>query len=338
MRRLKRPSGFTLVELLVVIAIIGVLIALLLPAVQMAREAARRMSCTNNQKQLGLALHNYHDTFLTFPRYNQLGVVSGASSSYSASPHVKILPFIEQSAVYEQVKTATQNFYHNASNAESLVQNNRISGFVCPSDSSFPDSSRQGNCNYPFSVGSNLGWDVDEARQNGVFCRYKEVNFAGITDGTTNTILVGEHLTGDGDDSFYRVESDVVRGLSWSANESTSQGPITQASLDAAGVACENNKSNHSSYAALRWTRGTLEYAMFNTMATPNWKYPSCMTSTNTGNHGSSKGIYVARSRHPGGVNFTLADGSVRFITETIDSSAYHAMGSRNGGEVVQNP
>lgn len=338
MRRIKRHSGFTLVELLVVIAIIGVLIALLLPAVQMAREAARRMSCTNNQKQLGLALHNYHDTYLTFPRYNQMAGVSGASSSYAAGPHVKILPFIEQSAVYEQIKTATQNFYQNVSNSESLVQNNRISGFVCPSDSVFPDSNRQGNCNYPFSVGSNLGWDIAESRQNGVFCWRKEINFAGITDGTTNTILVGEHLTGDADDSLYRVQSDVVRGLSWSANDSTAQGAISQATLDTAGVACENNKSNHSSYAALRWTRGTLEYVMFNTMATPNWKYPSCMTSTSTGNHGSSQGIYVARSRHPGGVNFTLADGSVRFITETIDLASYHALGSRNGGEVVQNP
>lgn len=338
MRRMTRPSGFTLVELLVVIAIIGVLIALLLPAVQMAREAARRMSCTNNQKQLGLALHNYHDTYLTFPRYNQKGVVSGASDSYATGPHVKLLPFIEQSAVYEQIKTATSNFYRDVSNSESLVQNNRISGFVCPSDSVFPDSARQGNCNYPLCAGSNLSWDVSEANQNGVFNWRNEINFAGITDGTTNTIIVGEHLTGDANDTLYRVQSDVVRGLSWSGNESTTQGPITQATLNAAGVACENNKSNHSSFSALRWTRGTLEYAIFNTMATPNWKYPSCMTSTNTGNHGSSKGIYVARSRHPGGVNFTLADGSVRFITETIDLASYHAMGSRNGGEVIQNP
>jgi len=337
MRRSDRPSGFTLVELLVVIAIIGVLIALLLPAVQMAREAARRMSCTNNQKQLGLALHNYHDTFLSFPRYNQMATASGASSSYATGPHVKLLPFIEQSAVYEQIKTATQNFYQNVTNSESLVQNNRISGFVCPSDSVFPDSNRQGNCNYPLCAGTNLGWDVAESRQNGVFCRWKETDFAAITDGTTNTIVVGEHLTGDADDTLYRVQSDVVRGLSWSANESSSQGPISQATLDTAGVSCDNNKSNHSSYAALRWTRGTFEYVMFNTMATPNWKYPSCMTSTNTGNHGSSKGIYVARSRHPGGVNFTLADGSVRFLTETIDLDTYHAMGSRDGGEVVQN-
>jgi len=338
MRRTKRLSGFTLVELLVVIAIIGVLIALLLPAVQMAREAARRMSCTNNQKQLGLALHNYHDTYLTFPRYNQLAEEDDASSGYAQGPHVKLLPFIEQSAVYEQIKTATANFYENVTSSESLVQNNRISAFVCPSDSVFPDSSRQGNCNYPLCVGSNLGWDISESRQNGVFCRRKETKFAEITDGTTNTIVVGEHLTGDGDGTLYRVESDVVRGLPWSANHSTSQGPITKATLDAAGVACDGNKSNHSSFSALRWTRGTLEYVMFNTLATPNWKYPSCMSASSSGNHGSSTGIYVARSRHPGGVNFTLADGSVRFITETIDLTTYHALGSRNGGEVVQNP
>ncbi|EAQ81218.1 DUF1559 family PulG-like putative transporter [Blastopirellula marina] len=338
MRRTKSCSGFTLVELLVVIAIIGVLIALLLPAVQMAREAARRMSCTNNQKQLGLALHNYHDTFLTFPRYNQKGEVSGASTSYSCGPHVKMLPFIEQTAVYDQIKTATGNFYQNASNAESLIQNNRISGFVCPSDGVFPDSTREGNCNYPFSAGSNIGWTISQTLQNGVFNFDSENNFAAITDGTTNTIMVGEHLTGDANDTIYRVVSDVVRGLSWSGNESTSQGAITQATLDAAGSACEGNKSNHSSYSALRWNRGTFEYVMFNTMATPNWKYPSCMTSSSTSNHGSSSGIYAARSRHPGGVNVTLADGSVRFLTDTINLQTYHAMGSRNGGEVAQLP
>ncbi|UUO08558.1 DUF1559 domain-containing protein [Blastopirellula sp. J2-11] len=338
MRRTKSLPGFTLVELLVVIAIIGVLIALLLPAVQMAREAARRMSCTNNQKQLGLALHNYHDTYLAFPRYNQKGGASDASDGFSCGPHVKLLPFIEQAAVYEQIKTATDNFYENVTDSEGLVQNNRISGFVCPSDGVFPDPTREGNCNYPLSAGSNIGWNIAESKQTGVFNFRSENNFAAITDGTTNTIMVGEHTVGDADDTFYRLSSDVVRGLSWSADESTSLGTITQTILDTAGAACESNKANHSSYSALRWTRGTFEYAMFNTMAPPNWRYPSCMTSSSTGNHGSSSGIYVARSRHPGGVNFTLADGSVRFLTDTINLQTYHALGSRNGGEVAQLP
>ncbi|MEW4452254.1 DUF1559 domain-containing protein [Bremerella sp. JC817] len=338
MRRSLRPAGFTLVELLVVIAIIGVLIALLLPAVQMAREAARRMSCTNNLKQLGLALHNYHDTFLTFPRYNQRALASNASDSYSCGPHVKILPFIEQDAMYEQLKTTTQNFYRNIADAETLVQSNRLSAYVCPSDSPVGNDSRTANCNYPFSTGSNLGWNIAESRQNGVLRFSTETDFAAITDGTTNTIMIGEHVAGDGDDGAYRVGSDVVRGLSWSANESTSQGAISQATIDAAGVACDNNKANHSSYAGLRWTRGTMEYAIFNTLAPPNWRYPSCMTSSSTGNHGSSTGLYAARSRHPGGVNIALADASVRFLTESIDLTTYHAMGSRNGGEVVQTP
>lgn len=331
-------KGFTLVELLVVIAIIGVLIALLLPAVQMAREAARRMSCTNNMKQLGLALHNYHDTYLTFPQYNQLGAMAGASSGYAYSIHVKILPFIEQTALYDQIVTSTENFYENATGAEGVtVSNNRLAAYVCPSDVPFPEA-RQGNCNYPVSAGSNIGWDLSVARQNGVFSFRTPNNFASITDGTSNTIMVGEHITGDNQEGVYRVESDVVRGLSWSAHQSTSQGAISQADVDAAGAACHASPSSHSSVSALRWNRGTFEYEVFNTLAPPNWKYPSCMTSTSTSNHGSSSGLYAARSRHPGGVNMTLADASVRFVNETVDLQTYHAMGSRNGGEAFQMP
>ena len=330
-------KGFTLVELLVVIAIIGVLIALLLPAVQMAREAARRMSCTNNMKQLGLALHNYHDTFLKFPQYNQPGAIAGGSAGYAYSIHVKLLPFIEQSALYDRVKTVTQDFYRDGNHAESTVQAMRLSAYVCPSDSPFPDS-RIGNCNYPVSAGSNIGWDIDVARQNGVFSYRTANGLASITDGTSNTIMVGEHITGDNEEGAYRVESDVVRGLSWSAHQSTSQGVISQADVDAAGAACHASPSSHSSVSALRWNRGTFEYAVINTLAPPNWKYPSCMTSTSTTNHGSSRGIYAARSRHPGGVNMTLADASVRFVNETVDLQTYHAMGSRNGGEAFQMP
>ena len=209
-------SGFTLVELLVVIAIIGILIALLLPAVQAAREAARRSQCTNNLKQFGLALHNYHDSFKTFPRYNHLGAVSGASSFYSYTVHIKILPYIEQQAMYDEIRTVSNNFYYETnSQTDNYTADKRIPGFVCPSDQIFPDPTRIGNTNYPVCAGSNIGWDIAVARQNGVFRMRTETNFAAILDGTSNTIMLAEQTTGDNDSGSYRHTSDIVRGLSW---------------------------------------------------------------------------------------------------------------------------
>lgn len=338
MKTVRSKRGFTLVELLVVIAIIGVLVGLLLPAVQAAREAARRMQCTNNLKQLALALHNYHDTYQTFPRYSQIPGANSSISMYSYSVHPKILPYIEQSALYERIKTSSRDFYV-AAGADSATQSAPVPAFVCPSDLPYPLAGRSGYCNYPVSAGSNLGWNLSpSSRHNGVFQPEAETDMAAILDGTSNTIMLAEQLTGDNDNTSYRRETDVVRGLSWSGNESTQQGPITQAQIDAAGAACDASPSNHSSVSGSRYSRGIFIYTVFNTVATPNWKYPSCFTSTSTGAHGSSRGIYPARSRHTGGVNHALADASVRFLTDSTQLEIYHALGSRNGGEAVSPP
>lgn len=335
----RRQLGFTLVELLVVIAIIGILIALLLPAVQAAREAARRAQCTNHLKQMALALHNYHDSYNAFPAYGQLGgcVSDTSTTGYVYSAHVKILPFLEQQALYENIRTVSKDFYRESnSEAEIAAENYPVATFKCPSD--LPHPVYKGSCSYPVCAGSNLGWNVATAQQNGVFRRRNETRMAAITDGTSNTIMLGEHLTGDTDDNAYRPMTDVVRGLNWTASESTSQGAIAPSVVEAAGANCNANPANHSSYAAARFVRGIMEYSVFNTLAPPNWRYPSCMTETNTGNHGWSKGLYPARSRHPGGVNHALADASVRFISETIDLTTYHGLGSRDGGEAVSPP
>ncbi|WP_449289961.1 DUF1559 family PulG-like putative transporter [Novipirellula galeiformis] len=336
MRRM--PRGFTLVELLVVIAIIGVLVGLLLPAVQAAREAARRMQCSNNLKQLGLAAHNYHDTFQAFPPYRQKAGNPSALDFQGYGPLISLLPFIEQQALYDQIKTVSRDFYLPISpTVDNVVANTPLAAFSCPSNLPFPSASVRGSSSYSVSAGSNIGWTIDESRRNGVFGMDIPTKFAMITDGTSNTIMLGEHLTGDGDDGTYRQKTDLVRAQPWTANESTQQGPITDAQLEAYGQACAAGSNNHTSYYGYRWGRPVFIYTVFNTVAPPNWKHPSCMPCTTCG-AGDSKGVFPARSRHPGGVHHVLADASVRFVTETINLQLYHGLGSRNGSEVVTLP
>lgn len=334
-----RRKGFTLVELLVVIAIIGILIALLLPAVQAAREAARRSQCTNNLKQLALASHNYHDVHKCFPRYNYQA--TGGSAAWEGfSAHTMLLPFVEQQAVYDEVKRRMQNtptpqdgwrIGHFTS-----IRRTPISGFLCPSDTS-NSGADTGNCNYPVSVGTNTGWDggngvpgLNKSRCNGVFPRaWGEVKMGDIKDGTSNTIAISEHRLGDHDNGKY-TPGDVVRGTSLSfGSHMPDQGP-----LDAFGVTCDGNKGNHHSHAGREWIAGMQAQTAFNTIAPPNWKYPTCQDCTGCG-WMDSDGVFPARSYHPGGVNAALADGSVRFISETVNLKTYQYLGTRAGGETV---
>lgn len=336
--------AFTLVELLVVIAIIGILIALLLPAVQAAREAARRAQCTNNLKQLGLAFHNYHDSFRTFPRYNQTGAQYTGTSpqvrGYSAL--VKILPYMEQKTLYDGIKTVSSDFYYPTNDKPTTATETpevfglrkRVNGFLCPSDREYPVASAYGTCNYGVCAGSNLGWTVAASQQNGVFRAILETSMAAIIDGTSNTIMLGEFLHGDNVDTTDTLESDVIANATWSGGThvSTQQGPITQATMDSYGSECAKPGNPQTSMAGYRWTLGIFYYTVFNTLAPPNWKYPACSLANN---YGGAQGVYPARSRHPGGANHAVADASVRFISETIDLQVYHGLGSRDGGEVV---
>ena len=188
-----KKFGFTLVELLVVIAIIGVLVALLLPAVQAAREAARRSSCGNNLKQIGLALHNYHDTYLVLPS-GHIRVGGTDLHAWSAL----LLPFIEENNIYENVAVdfGTQLTAANANTVGAVID-----GYRCPS-STLPDFNNDDEATSNYN--GNHGRQSNTGDQRGIFWRNSEVNFRDITDGTSNTILVGE-TEGDsrtGNDEF----------------------------------------------------------------------------------------------------------------------------------------
>ncbi len=341
--RFLRRMGFTLVELLVVIAIIGILIALLLPAVQAAREAARRSQCTNNMKQISLALHNYHDIYKTFPRL-MYGVCSlnvapcdancatGCGSGWAGWPgnnaFTMLLPFIEQQSVFNKYYFP-MTFYLEPNN--SLIYSSKIGTFRCPSDR-FEEGWAQ--INYPLSKGPNwAGYEYyDESTENGMFRQFREVKMADVTDGLSNTIMVGEGIIPSNDGSAYHVGDTV-----YNVPVPTPFNPKfpTQLQVDNWGFACDLQKNvtwNPASY-LYNWGE-TVNRCAFNEIAPPNYKYPSCTE----GRWEEGPGIYDSRSRHPGGVNVALGDCAVRFMSQTIDFNVWQGLGSRNGGETVQVP
>ena len=294
---LRSRRGFTLVELLVVIAIIGVLVALLLPAVQAAREAARRSQCVNNLKQIGLGLHNFHDTYKRFPT----GVGTGDGTRFGAPewPYFlyQILPFVEQMAYWERLNDYTlQNPWLSGSSAEwKLLSEVPLPNYLCPSDNRKPfrlegSGATLANTNYlgMFS-GLNDGESVaDTMGRRAAFTLGKLKdgrNMAEFRDGLSNSVMVTEYLTGTKDDprGSFRSTRAGLMFIQAAYTPNTPQADIL-----------------HSSFCV---TGANL----------PDQNLP-CTTSSSDSAHLAS-----ARSVHPGGVNALLGDGSVRFVTESVD-------------------
>lgn len=346
-----RRTAFTLVELLVVIAIIGILVALLLPAVQAAREAARRSQCNNNLKQLALAYHNYHDTYKVFPRYTYPPGLSSASHWEGFSAHTMVLPFMEQQPLYDRVMQVAQNspgvfldgWRHGDLNS---LRRTTIESLICPSAGNPNSGIDSGNCSYAVCEGCALGWTDNKGHNNGIFGRGRldqpdpvERTMADITDGTSNTALASEHLLGDHDSNFYRP-GDVVRGQSWTGSHQSypATGMLYDvAAVEAYGQQCLGGISNHHSHAGRDWIAGMPLQTVFNTLAPPNWKYPTCQTCSGCG-WMDSGGVFPARSNHSGGANHALADASVRFITDSIDGAVYCFLGNRRDGQAISLP
>ncbi|RCS41198.1 DUF1559 domain-containing protein [Bremerella cremea] len=294
-------NAFTLVELLVVIAIIGVLIALLLPAVQQAREAARRMQCSNNMKQIGLAMHNYHDTYNSFP--------AGAYGCCWGTWQVSILPYIEQKNLYENYnitdKYATsESRYSGSDNTD--VTRVRLDALTCPSDIPNAPLSSITSHNYAANYG-NTGY-AQQADLNGVIfggAPFEYVSggsnefygFKDVVDGTSNTLLVGEVLQGQKTD---------LRGFSW-----------------------WGDASSFTAYLAPNSTEPDRIYSSSYCNNLPQLNLPCAVSST------AAPTMFASRSRHPGGVQVTLCDGSTRFVAETIQINIWRSLATTHGKEVI---
>lgn len=364
--RSKRTKGFTLVELLVVIAIIGILVGLLLPAVQAAREAARRMQCSNSIKQLSLALHNYESTYKRFPA-RRAGTATPLTDSRRnhtnagrLSAFVALLPYTEGSPMYEQIQagdpsgTATVT---NATGGPTVVPGgpvpwaswsvwNRSPGFlVCPSDSTcFNAPTRTNLNNYACSVGDDCTSIVTAIQVRGVFPATRGVSIADITDGTSNTIAFSERLKAD-----FPITNVTANQIETKLGISTSIAGMTTAPSVCRTTATgqfytpgQFVKGRFGSW----WTDGQAERVAFNTILPPN--SPGC-TDDNNPNADSVNVVLPPTSRHTGGVNAGLCDGSVRFISNNIDTGntnvgqpdsgvsnygSWGALGSKSGGDL----
>jgi prepilin-type N-terminal cleavage/methylation domain-containing protein/prepilin-type processing-associated H-X9-DG protein len=319
-----RPSGrtaFTLVELLVVIAIIGVLIGLLLPAVQSARESARRSNCTNNMKQLALAVHGYHDGFKRFPAFiNDEGLrkatllASGSSAQWygSMSFICSLLPYVEEQTTYDQIIATMKanSAPWDAGATRGFVQEPRT--LLCPSDSAATKSKASnalGRTSYRCNrgdvwiqdrFGGQTGWRGPFSRGDSGRCSYEK-----ITDGVSKTIMLGEAAVGSGDTNSVRGST----ALRTSANHWTA--PSTCLSrFDGTRLTGDVDATRQGS----RWGTAANVYNGFFTTIRPNG--PACEDDGNPDNNV----LPTASSYHPGGVNVVMCDGAVRFVLETIDA------------------
>jgi prepilin-type N-terminal cleavage/methylation domain-containing protein/prepilin-type processing-associated H-X9-DG protein len=349
MRRRQRRSqfGFTLIELLVVIAIIAILIALLLPAVQQAREAARRSQCRNNLKQLGLALHNYHDTFSEFPRavYGaQKCAGSGTAVSGSGwgtewaghSVHWNLLPYIDQGALYNQLDqdagygwtcAQTSPTTHN-----DVLVRTKIASLNCPSDIPWT-ANNSASTNYVFSTGPNLGWDGG-GHPVGMFNMRISKGVRDILDGTSNTIAASEINHGSG--TTYTHGQDFIR--CGNASGLNAEKPLMgQVSTYSSACYAGGSPSSYVNSSGVPWASPTFYRTLFNTISPPNPVYHSanaCVASGGCGG-GDGQGFYPARSRHTGGATTLFGDGAVRFISDNTDWNLYQGLGTASGSEIL---
>ncbi len=338
-----RRSGFTLIELLVVIAIIGVLIALLLPAVQAAREAARRSQCTNNLKQIGIAIHNYESTFKVYP----FGKGSSYAPSLPGTPvyarwsaQSQLLMYLEQGVLFNSINfdlppetpgmAGAVPFmppYENPDRSNMTASRIMVSTFICPSDGP-PLSQWPGALNY---LANQHSWSCDISETvsstldptevpRGIFYFQSSVKPAMVSDGLGNTAYFSEKRRGN---ALPNIKTDmsimpVQNNLDQTYNTCTTL-PITALPL--------------TTRQGMSWVMGEMCCSTYNHVTTPNKR--TCASLGFPGNMANMAMQVPPSSLHPGGVNTLFGDGSVRFVKDSISLETYRAIGTRNGGETI---
>jgi len=337
-----RRRGFTLIELLVVIAIIAVLIALLLPAVQSAREAARRAQCLNNMKQMGLAMHNYHQSVGSFPMGNTIAAYSysgmtpqGSTTWGTFSAHTLLLPYLEQQPLYNSCNFSWNVWYGTGNQINMTVWNTKVQAFLCPSDN-LSGTDHLNNYFGSFGTGTNP-WS---SQTNGIFAPENTAySIAAVTDGTSNTISHVEGLVG----SFSKYNA------KWRAYVSGTGGNLilNDARQNLQGVMqlaqqcvqmIQSGQYGTNNDWGLRWQTGSPGLSLASIIITPNsQQYPiaGCRWDCSSGCGIDFGHIFVPASNHSGGINTLFADGSVRFVKSSVNQLTWMALGSTSNGEVI---
>jgi prepilin-type N-terminal cleavage/methylation domain-containing protein len=333
MKRFSR-RGFTLVELLVVIAIIAILVVLLLPAIQMARESARKLQCKNNLRQMGIATQHYYEANGTFP----IGVIVQDDVQTAWSQHVRLLPYLEEAKAFERLQRFNQ---WNTDPKVNELRLERIAFFVCPSDTNYfsidpRDNQIWGKCSYKGNGGSALNYPIDSRgnpgtpsfRENGIFIKNKAVRDRDVKDGQTNTALFCEAVIGDGDDNAVSVPGD------WFQIGEVEAKDLYDTCLNVA----QSTGTSQISFQGRSWVSGDYISSRYNHVMPPNSH--SCRRGNPTGADGQpivdEKGVTSASSHHRGGVNMCLVDGATKSVDVTVDPTVWRALGSIAGKEVVR--
>ena len=335
-----KKFGFTLVELLVVIAIIGILVGLLLPAVQAAREAARRMQCSNNMKQISLAALNYESTYKRFPsRQSGSGSIATGAHRLRVSIFVSLCPFYEQLALYNTIHSNPNSVPW----ANNVWWNTQLPGLICPSDAYNTGNDARGSgapngrCSYAVNGGDNylssvinasertnltLSWQTQAMRNRGVFGRHDYPKIGEVTDGTSNTLMGAERSI-----PVSRVDKGMVIVDAAGSNLATYVPLSCRAYWLGTQYASSSSPFTQDTSPGYRWGDGAAFFAAFTTILPPNTAV--CLLGDPNWQSGGghyAPGIWTPTSQHTGGVTAGFCDGSVRFISDSIDAGNQSAV------------
>jgi prepilin-type N-terminal cleavage/methylation domain-containing protein/prepilin-type processing-associated H-X9-DG protein len=345
MRASRARPAFTLIELLVVIAIIAVLIALLLPAVQAAREAARRIQCVNNLKQIGLALHNYITAIGVLPPGRFNSHIAGHGNCWGT--YSQLLPEIDQTGIFNAFNFNLPPDTDTLSASNSTGFEAFLTTLLCPSDSAPVLITVGGGqfATHNYNVNTGNTYPVLQnplppltGMPNGPFFENSRVGPADFTDGMSNTSAVTETVRSTSSSTYF---TDPL-GVFLVTGDNKTTGPPISSDADYAAL-CLSLPPTTTQFQAtrgVRWHYGAPGHSMYNHLRVPNSPLPDCRGglphSTRADPLWSWLSLNIAaRSKHPGGVNSLMADGHVQFVKNTIAVNVWQALGSRNGGEVI---